>query len=68
MGAAFSTDAIYISLGQHLGGAVLIDGKLQVGATGKSGTFEHMTPFRMDLPVTVARKAAPNVTVPDTLY
>lgn len=37
------TDAIYISLGQHLGGAVLIDGKLQVGATGKSGTFEHMT-------------------------
>ena len=37
------SDAIYISLGQHLGGAVLIDGKLQVGATGKSGTFEHMT-------------------------
>lgn len=39
----FLSDAIYISLGQHLGGAVLIDGKLQVGATGKSGTFEHMT-------------------------
>lgn len=36
-------DAIYISLGYHLGGAVIINGKLQNGLTGKSGTFEHMT-------------------------
>ena len=36
-------DAIYLSLGYHLGGAIIIDGRLQVGLTGKSGTFEHMT-------------------------
>lgn len=37
------TDAICLSLGYHLGGAILIDGKLQNGLTGKTGTFEHMT-------------------------
>lgn len=37
------TDAIYLSLGRHLGGAIILDGKLQRGLTGKSGTFEHMT-------------------------
>lgn len=37
------TDAIYLSLGYHLGGAIIIDGKLQSGLTGKTGTFEHMT-------------------------
>lgn len=37
------TDATYISLGYHLGGAIIVDGQLLTGATGKSGTFEHMT-------------------------
>lgn len=36
-------DAIYLSLGQHLGGAIIINGEFQNGLTGKSGTFEHMT-------------------------
>lgn len=36
-------DAIYISLGQHLGGAIIVNGEFQNGLTGKSGTFEHMT-------------------------
>lgn len=36
-------DAIYISLGYHLGGAIIINRELQTGLTGKSGTFEHMT-------------------------
>lgn len=36
-------DAIYLSLGNHLGGAIIINGELQSGLTGKSGTFEHMT-------------------------
>lgn len=36
-------DAIYLSLGQHLGGAIIINGEFQNGFTGKSGTFEHMT-------------------------
>lgn len=36
-------DCIYLSLGRHLGGAIILDGKLQQGLTGKSGTFEHMT-------------------------
>lgn len=37
------SDAIYLSVGQHLGGAVIIHGELQRGLTGKTGTFEHMT-------------------------
>lgn len=37
------SDAIYLSLGQHLGGAIIINGNFQNGLTGKSGTFEHMT-------------------------
>ena len=36
-------DAIYLSIGYHLGGAIIINGELQNGLTGKSGTFEHMT-------------------------
>lgn len=36
-------DAVYLSLGYHLGGAIFINGELQMGLTGKSGTFEHMT-------------------------
>lgn len=36
-------DAIYLSLGHHLGGAIIIDGKFQNGLTGKSATFEHLT-------------------------
>ena len=35
-------NAIYLSLGDHLGGAVILEGKLQRGISGKSGTFEHM--------------------------
>ena len=37
------TDAIYLSLGEHLGGAIVSDGKIQRGRTGRTGTFEHMT-------------------------
>lgn len=36
-------DAIYMSLSDHLGGAIIINGEMQTGLTGKSGTFEHMT-------------------------
>lgn len=36
-------DAVCLSLGYHLGGAVIINKQLQNGMTGKSGTFEHMT-------------------------
>lgn len=36
-------DAIYLSLGRHLGGAIILNGQFQRGITGKSGTFEHMT-------------------------
>lgn len=36
-------DVTYISLNYHLGGAIIVDGRLLTGATGKSGTFEHMT-------------------------
>lgn len=37
------SDAVYLSLGQHLGGAIIVNGAFQNGLTGKSGTFEHMT-------------------------
>lgn len=37
------TDAIYLSLGTHLGGAIIADGRIQRGRTGRTGTFEHMT-------------------------
>lgn len=36
-------DAVYLSLGEHLGGAMISDGKIQRGRTGRTGTFEHMT-------------------------
>lgn len=36
-------DAIYLSLAYHLGGAIIIHGEIQHGATGKSGVVEHMT-------------------------
>lgn len=36
-------NAIYLSLGRHLGGAVIAGGQLQSGRTGRTGTFEHMT-------------------------
>ena len=36
-------DATYISLSYHLGGAIIVDGQLLTGHTGKSGTFEHLT-------------------------
>ena len=37
------TDAIYLSLGEHLGGAIISNGKIHRGRTGRTGTFEHMT-------------------------
>ena len=37
------SDAIYLSLGPHLGGAVIQDRTIRQGMTGKTGTFEHMT-------------------------
>lgn len=35
--------AIYLNLSVHLGGAIIIDGEIQQGRLGKSGTMEHMT-------------------------
>jgi len=37
------TDAIYLSLGAHLGGAIITQGQIQRGRTGRTGTIEHMT-------------------------
>lgn len=37
------TDALYLSLGSHLGGAVISDRQIKTGRTGRTGTFEHMT-------------------------
>ncbi len=37
------TDAIYLSLGAHLGGAIITNGRIQQGRTGRTGTVEHMT-------------------------
>lgn len=43
-------DAVYLSLSHHLGGAIILNGTLQSGMTGKSGTFEHMTLVPNGLP------------------
>lgn len=37
------SDALYLSVGRHLGGALILNGEISVGRTGRSGTFEHMT-------------------------
>ena len=37
------TDIIYLSLGIHLGGAVIMRGQIGRGRTGRTGTVEHMT-------------------------
>lgn len=37
------TDVIYLSLGVHLDGAIIMHGKIQRGRTGRTGTVEHMT-------------------------
>ena len=36
-------DAVYLSIGTHLGGAVIINSQIYMGKEGLSGTFEHMT-------------------------
>ncbi|WP_010283751.1 ROK family transcriptional regulator [Bacillus timonensis] len=36
-------DAIYLSIGPHLGGAIILNDKLYMGNEGYSGTVEHMT-------------------------
>ncbi|MCM3728687.1 ROK family transcriptional regulator [Neobacillus cucumis] len=36
-------DAVYLSIGPHLGGAIIIDGQIYMGKEGHSGTVEHMT-------------------------
>lgn len=49
-------DAIYLSLGYHLGGAIIINRELQAGLTGKTGTFEHMTLVPDGLPCYCGKK------------
>lgn len=34
-------NAIYLSISNHLGGAIIINGEIQQGRIGKSGTMEH---------------------------
>lgn len=36
-------NAVYLSISDHLGGAVIINGRIWSGNSGKSGTMEHMT-------------------------
>lgn len=36
------SDAVYLSLGNHLGGAIILDGKIRRGRTGRAGTMEHI--------------------------
>ncbi len=36
-------DAVYLSIGTHLGGAIIIHNQIEMGKEGHSGTVEHMT-------------------------
>lgn len=49
-------DALYLSLGYHLGGAVIIGGEIQSGRTGRTGTIEHMTLVPDGLPCYCGQK------------
>lgn len=49
-------DAIFFSLGYHLGGAMIVNGKIHSGRTGRSGTFEHMTLYPDGLPCYCGQK------------
>ena len=42
-GNSETVDALFLSLGYHLGGAIIINGSIHNGRTGRSGTFEHTT-------------------------
>lgn len=35
------SDAIYLSIGHHLGGSIILNRMIHNGRTGRSGTFEH---------------------------
>lgn len=37
------TDAVYLSIGKHLGGALIMNGCVIIGKDGHCGTVEHMT-------------------------
>lgn len=50
------SEALYLSIGHHLGGALIIDGKISSGRTGRSGTFEHMTLIPDGLPCYCGQK------------
>lgn len=49
-------DAVFFSLGYHLGGAMIVNGKIHSGRTGRSGTFEHMTLHPNGLPCYCGQK------------
>ncbi|MBO1512785.1 ROK family transcriptional regulator [Metabacillus bambusae] len=36
-------DAVYLSIGTHLGGAIILNDQIYMGKEGHSGTVEHMT-------------------------
>lgn len=36
-------DAVYLSIGEHLGTAIVIDDNIYTGQNGRSGTMEHIT-------------------------
>ncbi|MTV81490.1 ROK family transcriptional regulator [Secundilactobacillus folii] len=36
-------DAIYLSIGEHLGSAIIINDQIYTGQNGRSGTMEHIT-------------------------
>ncbi|GAB6093063.1 ROK family transcriptional regulator [Furfurilactobacillus curtus] len=36
-------DAVYLSIGEHLGTAIMIDDDIYTGQNGRSGTMEHIT-------------------------
>lgn len=55
-GAEAIADSIFLSLGYHLGGAIIVNGAIHNGKTGRSGTFEHMTLIPDGLPCYCGQK------------
>ena len=58
-------DVTYISLNYHLGGAIIVDGQLLTGATGKKRNIRtHDTGSPAVMIATVDVRAVRNATVP----
>lgn len=59
-------DAIYVHLGTTIGGAIVSNGQLTTGATGRSGDIAHLTADQNGPPCTCGRRGCLNTLIGET--